>query len=147
MPKSPLRLETDMELHIKKKRYEMDIKTKKMYWLIGRMAPTTLENNILIYKNIIRPIWAYGIELWGCSCKSNVNIIQRFQSKFLRTITNAPRYISNKSLQDDLQIQYVSEIINKKASKHFQKLALHPNQSVTSLCLYPEARILKRKWP
>ena len=56
-------------------------------------------------------------------------------------------YIKQITLHDDLQIQYVSETINKKASKHFQKLALHPNQSVNSLCLYPEARRLKRKWP
>ena len=46
-------------VHIKYKSHEMDIKTKKMYWLIGIMAPTTLENKILIYKTIIRPIWTY----------------------------------------------------------------------------------------
>ena len=36
-----LRLHLDSKLtwnvHIKKKRHEMDMKTKKMYWLIGRM--------------------------------------------------------------------------------------------------------------
>ena len=94
--------------------------------LIRRMAPTTLENKILIYKTIIRPIWTYGIELWGCSCKSNVNIIQKFQSKFLRTITNSPWYISNKSLHNDLQIEYVSEIINKKSIKTLSKTGTSP---------------------
>ena len=35
----------------------------------------------------------------------------------------------------------------QKASKHFQKLTRHSNQSVNSLWLYPEERRVKRKWP
>jgi len=53
----------------------------------------SLENKFLLYKVIIKPIWTYGMELWACSSKSNVNIIQRFQSKTLRLIAGAPRYV------------------------------------------------------
>ena len=35
-------------------------------------------------------IWTHGIALWGCASKSNISVIQRYQSKLLRTITNAP---------------------------------------------------------
>jgi hypothetical protein len=35
----------------------------------------SLANKLLIYKTIIKPIWTYGVELWGCASKSNVAII------------------------------------------------------------------------
>ena len=64
----------------------MDIKIKEVYWFLGKKSSLFLENKLLLYKVIIKPIWIYGIELWGCSSKSNVNIIQRFQSKTLRLL-------------------------------------------------------------
>jgi hypothetical protein len=32
---------------------------------------------------LLRPVWTYGIELWGCANKSNIAIMQRYQSKLL----------------------------------------------------------------
>ena len=56
----------------------------------------SLENKLLVYKAVIKPIWTYGIELWGCARKSNVAIIQRSQSKILRTIAKCS-LVCNKS--------------------------------------------------
>jgi hypothetical protein len=53
-------------------------------------TPMSLENKVLLYKAILKPIWAYGIELWGCAKPSNTKILQSFQSKTLRSITGAP---------------------------------------------------------
>jgi hypothetical protein len=36
---------------------------------------------LLIYKALIKTIWSYGIELWGCASKSNIVIMQKSQSK------------------------------------------------------------------
>ena len=75
-----------------------------MYCFLGKNSPLSLENMLLLYKVIIKPIWTYGIELQGCSNKSNVNIIQRFQSETLRMSAGAPRYVSNQTLHADLSI-------------------------------------------
>jgi hypothetical protein len=61
-----------------------------MYRLIGRNSKLSLENKILLYKTIIKPIWAPGAEIWGRAKKSNISIIQRRQSNLLRMIANAP---------------------------------------------------------
>jgi hypothetical protein len=63
---------------------------------------------------VIKPIWTYGIELWGCTSKSNAAIIEKSQSKILRTITDAPWFVSNHKLHKDLNIPYVSEVINER---------------------------------
>jgi hypothetical protein len=64
--------------------------TREIYWLVGKHSPLSVENKLLIYKTVLKPVWTYGIELWECATKSSIAVIQRYQSKLLRTITNAP---------------------------------------------------------
>ena len=85
-----------------------------MYWFLGKKSSFTLENKLLLYKAIMKPIWTYGIELWGCYSKSNVNIIQRLQSKTLRMIACAPRHVSNQTHRVDLSIKKVEENAKKE---------------------------------
>ena len=72
----------------------------------------SLENKLLLYKVIIKPIWT--VSIWGCSSKSNVNIMQRFQSKTLRLIAGAQRYVSNQKFHEDISITTVEEERQKK---------------------------------
>jgi hypothetical protein len=65
------------KVHISKKRKQTDLKAKETNWLIGRKSNLSLENKLLVYKAIIKPIWIYTIELWGCASKSNTAIMQR----------------------------------------------------------------------
>jgi hypothetical protein len=39
---------------------------------------------------ILKPIWTYGIQLLGTASTSNIEILERFQSKALRMIIDAP---------------------------------------------------------
>jgi hypothetical protein len=54
-----------------------------------------VSSKFLIYKTILKSIWAYGIQLWGTASTSNIKILERFQSKALRMITDAPWYLPN----------------------------------------------------
>jgi hypothetical protein len=80
----------------------------------------------MIYKTIIKPIWTYGIEIWGCASKSNQAVLRKAQSKILRMITNAPWYVSNLTLYEDLKIRYAQEVIFEKYAKHHRKLETRP---------------------
>jgi ABC-type oligopeptide transport system substrate-binding subunit len=64
----------------------------------------SLENKILVYKVILKPVWTYGIQMWGTTSNSNLEITERFQSKVRRIITDAPWYIPNTIIKSDLQI-------------------------------------------
>jgi hypothetical protein len=50
------------------------------------------------------------MQLWGSAKISNINRIQRFQSKTHRAITKAPIYLSNQSLHNDLAISSVLDV-------------------------------------
>jgi hypothetical protein len=45
-------------------------------------------------------------------------IIQRYQAKMLRLITQATRYVTNQTLHRDLRITPVREIFKEKAEAH-----------------------------
>jgi len=61
-----------------------------MYWMLGSKSQLSIENKLPLYKAILKPIWIYGIQLWGTAANSNMEIIQRFQNKYLKIIVNAP---------------------------------------------------------
>ena len=73
------------------------------------LAKMSLPNKILIYKTILRPVWTYGEQLWGLAAQANIDIIQRFQSKVLRKINNASKYISNIPIHSDLGVSTVQD--------------------------------------
>jgi hypothetical protein len=66
-----------------------------MYWLLGRKSELSISNKLLGYKVILKPIWTYGIQLWGSASISGIEILEHFQGKVLRMLTDAPWYVPN----------------------------------------------------
>jgi len=104
--------------HLNYKRTQIKLKMNQLHWMMGKHSKLTLNNKILLYKTIIKPIWLYGIQLWGTTKKSNICIIQRQQNKILRQITGASWYITNADLHHDLEVPLVNEEIVKVSAKH-----------------------------
>jgi hypothetical protein len=113
--------------HIARKRKQIDLKTKEINWLIGKKSRLSIENKLLIYKAVIKPICIYGIKLWGYVSKSNIFIIQISQSKIFRAIANAPWFVTNHTLHTDFNIPYVSDVIHERINKRHNKLEAHPS--------------------
>jgi len=112
---------------------QLGLQLHRMYWIIGRKSKLSLENKLLIYKTILKPIWTYGIPLWGTASNSNIEILQRFQNKVLRPIVNAPRHVPNTILHTDLQIPTVKAEITNFSTKYREKLITHPNELILAL--------------
>ena len=87
--------------HVKKKREEIGLKYKKMYWLMGRRSALSVQSNLMLYKQILKPVRTTTYS-WLCTKQTNADIIQRFQNKILRNIDDAPWYIRNADLHRDL---------------------------------------------
>jgi hypothetical protein len=134
--------------HVKKKRNELGLRYSKIYWLIGRNSSLSTYNKLLIYKQILKPIWMYGIQLWGCASQSNIGIIQRFQNKVLRNIVNAPRFIRNVDIHRDLNVTFVTDEIRRFARRHAERLQQHENVEIAQLLDNASmVRRLKRRKP
>jgi hypothetical protein len=94
-----------------------------MYWVLGRKSKLCTSNKLLIYKTILKPIWAYGIKLWGTASTPNKEILQCFQSKALCMIPDAPWYVPNAVIQKEHEIS--------RYGYHYSKrLSVHPNELI-----------------
>jgi hypothetical protein len=101
--------------HIFTKRKQLGLTLSKMNWLLGRRSHLSLPNKLLLYKSILKPIWTYGIQLWGTASLSNIEILERFQSKALRLIADAPWYVPNNYIRHDLQVPSIKEEISRSS--------------------------------
>jgi len=106
---------------------------QRMNWIIGRKSKLSLTNKLPIHKFILKPIWKYGIPLWGAASQSNIEILQRLQNKILRMVTNAPWYIPNHVLHTDLLIPTIREEITRLSSSYKAKIEVHPNKLTSNL--------------
>ncbi|CAB0000004.1 unnamed protein product [Nesidiocoris tenuis] len=134
--------------HVKKKKTELVLKLRKMYWLIGRQSTMTIGNKLLLYNQVLKPVWSYGAQLWGCTAPTNRQIIQRFQNSVLRCITDAPWYFRNDALHRELNVDSVDQVIKQRASAHLTRLRDHLNEEAVKLLDVEDlTRRLKRTKP
>ncbi|GBO34198.1 RNA-directed DNA polymerase from mobile element jockey [Araneus ventricosus] len=61
--------------------------------LIGRKSPLSLNNKVLLFKQILRPILTYASEIWGLVVKTHLKKVQIMQNKISRIMTNVHWYI------------------------------------------------------
>ena len=146
-----LGLQLDRQLTWRKqiqiKRQHLDHKLRAVSWLLGRRSQLSLSNKILLYKRTLKPVVTYGIQLWGFAKPSHKQILQRFQSKLLRTLANAPWYVSNLQLHTDIGISFVKAEIRRSFLLYHRQLIGHPNVPVAALSTPPNvAQRLKRRW-
>jgi hypothetical protein len=80
---------------------------------------------ILLIHKILKSIWTCGIQLWGTASNSNIKILERFQSKALRMIADAPWYVPNMVIRRDLQIPTVKEEIRRYSSQYSARLRMY----------------------
>jgi hypothetical protein len=116
------------------------------HWLLGHKSELSTSNKLLIYKTILKPIWTYGIQLWGSASTSNMEILQRFQSKALHMIVDAPWYVPN-TVTRILQIPRVKEEIRCNSSQYNARLSAHPDDRTVNLMELPDNKGLRRHLP
>jgi len=110
-----------------------------MYWITGRKSQLSLTNKLLVYKAILKPIWTYGIQLWGTASNSIIDILERFQSKFLPINTDALwlcaqcGYVPNAVIKYDLQVPSVRQEVRTYSVTYHARLEGHPNDLAISL--------------
>jgi hypothetical protein len=61
-----------------------------------------------------------------CHMSTDTVIMQRPQSRILRALANAPRYVTNHTLHTNFNIPYVSGVIHERINKHHNNLEAHP---------------------
>ena len=136
--------------HIKSKRLTLNNRLRMLKTLLHNNKHSSLNVKLLIYKSLLKPVWLYGIQLWGNAKKSNLNKIQTFQNIALRKLSNAPPYISNISLHKDLNIKTLNDEAKAYYKRFHIRINSHKNPLIKNLASLTipgnPPRRLKRKW-
>lgn len=105
-----LRPTTELEKNIFTKQKQLGIKLRKMYWLFSRRSNLSIDNKVILYRAILKYMWAYGIQLWGGTSNSTV----------LHT---------NEVIQHNIPLEFVKKTIRCFRVKHSGRVLVHPNSS------------------
>ncbi|GBN30816.1 putative RNA-directed DNA polymerase from transposon X-element [Araneus ventricosus] len=106
--------------------------------LIGRRSSLSLENKLILFKQVLRPILTYAAPIWGLAVPSNRKKIQILQNKLLGIILNAPWFIRNSVIHSDLQIESIDDHIQKLSRKFFTGIIDHSNILITDQTDYTD---------
>lgn len=113
--------------HISTKKAELNLRLRRLTWLLSSTSSISQSNKRLLYLTTLRPIWAYGIQLWGCASRTHRKKIQSFQNKVVKLISGAPWFVHRDLLHKDLNIPTVDEVVTQYATRHEARLHRHPN--------------------
>jgi carbonic anhydrase len=118
------------------------------HWLLRRKSKLSTSNKLLIYKTILKTnldlrntTLGYGFHF------QHRKILERFQSKALRMIVDAPWYVPNTVIRRDLQIPTGKEEIRRYSSQYSARLSAHTNDLIVNLVELPDNRRLQRHLP
>jgi len=136
--------------HIRIKRLALNHRLRLLKPLLSNNNFTSIKTKLLIYKTLLKPLWTYGLQLWGNAKKTNILKIQTFQNIALRKIMNAPPYVSNHTLHTDTKLKTINDEAKTFYKRFHSKLNNHPNEFIKNLATPTipgnPLRRLKRKW-
>jgi hypothetical protein len=66
---------------------------------------------VLLYKQLFHLKMDYAFPIWRSAASSHFKKLQVLQSKRLRIATNAPWYVGNRQIQEDLGIPFFADHI------------------------------------
>lgn len=87
-----------ISVYIHTQRKALTAKLRSMYWLIGKKSVNQWKQKS-------------GIKFKGTSSNSNTEILERFQTKAMKTMFNIPKCINNKYILHDLKLNIVQQEI------------------------------------
>jgi hypothetical protein len=81
-------------------------------WLTVSFVSNQLHARcVLLYKQLIRFMMDYACPIWRSAARIHVRKLQMLQSKCLHIATNAPWYVSNRQIHEDLGIPFFADHI------------------------------------
>ncbi|GFW93871.1 RNA-directed DNA polymerase from mobile element jockey [Trichonephila clavipes] len=104
--------------------------------LIGRSSPLSLENEVILYKQILCSVIMYACPIWSALAPTHTKRIQVIQNKILQIITNAPWFVRNITIHHDLQMEPIDNYITRTARNIFTSIQNYDNPIIRTQTLF-----------
>jgi len=100
-----------------------------MYLLLfGSKSQLSAENKLLLRKAILKPIWAYGIQLWSTASYSNIKYFKDFKMKSSElSLSTHLSMLHNNTLHQELNVLHVRDEIRRNSQRYADRMKEYPN--------------------
>lgn len=135
------------EDHILTKGKQLNSKSKQLYWLLGKIAGSSVSNKLLIiYKMIVKVIGTYGIEVRGAASYSKIELIQWYKAK-MSGWSWAPR--STHQIKPYKETWYQLPPLPadtwSSVNEELKNITIRCLQSLFAICLLDETKLTEWK--
>ncbi|GBN36961.1 RNA-directed DNA polymerase from mobile element jockey [Araneus ventricosus] len=118
--------------HITKVRNKFNAAKLKLHPLLGKHSKLSLDNKLLTYKSLLRPIITYANPVWGAAAETYLKKLESLQ-KIARQVTNSPWYFRNNNILKDLNLQIIAGHNLKLAKNFFRKVDNSTNKALSTI--------------
>lgn len=119
--------------HVKKVIEKAIGKLIMLYPIFNRRSFFNSHSKKTIYKVAVRTAFTYACPVWSLTSKTNYDKLQRIQNKFLRLIGSYRFYTPIKFMHNQLNIEPITEFIERHAISYFAKTKNHCNPLVRQI--------------
>jgi hypothetical protein len=91
--------------------------------ILNRKSDPSIGNGVLLYKKLMRPMMDYACPAWRSAARTHVRWLQVLQSKRLRFANDAPWYVSNRQIQENLGVPLFADQIRALTESFDSRLA------------------------
>jgi hypothetical protein len=102
---------------------EGNSKIGRAWPLLNRKSGLSVRKGVLLYKQLIRLMMDYVCPIWRSAARNHVRKLQVLQSKCLRIATNAPWYVNNRQIHEDMGIPVFADHIRALTESLYSKFA------------------------
>lgn len=106
---------------------------KILYPLINRKSDLSIQNKMLIFKCIFRPMLLYAGEVWGDCAVTHTKSIQVSQNKLIKLIFKLPYFYSTERLHTISNTNTIDNSLTLMKHKFIQKCQHSENTLIQSL--------------
>uniref|UniRef100_A0A2M4CVF1 Putative reverse transcriptase-like protein n=1 Tax=Anopheles darlingi TaxID=43151 RepID=A0A2M4CVF1_ANODA len=106
---------------------------RALYSFINRKSKLSTQNQILLYKAIVRPIITYAAPVWADCAKTHKYKLQVFQNTCLKRIFNLPPWHSTTDLHRRADIPKITSFISSLSSNFSLKCRISHRRQINEL--------------
>ena len=120
---------------------------RQLYPLINRNSTMKVQCSLLLYKSLIRPLIMYACQVWFNTTATNFKKLQTLQNKILRIITNAPWFVRNRQIHNELKMETIKMYAKRLTKKFYTSISNCDNIKVFDIGKKEIHTRLKRRLP
>lgn len=122
-----------------------------LYGILKATAKLSISVKLLIYKQLLRPILAYGFTAWSSITSAQMENIRALERRCLRACINYRRapgshHLRIERIYEAANIEWIDHFLVRTALRALDKMVISDNTLLSSMASYDEEELTNSKY-